>query len=536
LPEWLPAAIVAVAAAALVVVAFAFHPVGDYFTETDFYGEYAAGARAIQHGHLDWSRYGVIGPVYELTLAAVGSPTGDLFTAARLISIGSAVAILAVLAWAARRRCGVVAASWWVLLVAANASFFRYGYSACTDLLGAAFWTIAAAALLSSSSPRAWVVAGIAAALATLTRYNLAGIVPAGVVWLLAAPARPGRRWPGVATFASVFLVVVAPLGLAALVDGHPLGAGLLGNADYYLNEAPNVALESRYRSLDEAVPPEAATTSPARLVSRVLGGIPAHLAADAGTLLGWPVAALSLLGVAFLMAARRARVLLALLPFWGFTFLALAPVFYSDRYVLALVPVYVAPAALGLAKALGDGRLRAAAAAVAGLLVVGASVLGSFGLQRDVAASIPREALSAAETLRGVSRSGESVLARKPHVPTLAGLESVPFPDADSLGALAAFAHRSGARYLYYSWFELRLRPRFGFLLDTSATVPGLTPLHATTDKPSATYRIDEGFGATPPWWDDPSARRAIEARVNARMVPHRAEPLGAAPRRDVR
>ena len=40
--------------------AFVLHPVGDYYAESDFYGGYAAGARLIQSGHLDPSRYPVV--------------------------------------------------------------------------------------------------------------------------------------------------------------------------------------------------------------------------------------------------------------------------------------------------------------------------------------------------------------------------------------------------------------------------------------------------------------------------------------------
>ena len=54
--------VIAGLAAALLAMVFGPHRVGDYFTETDFYGAYAGGARMIQHGRLIPSRYGVIGP------------------------------------------------------------------------------------------------------------------------------------------------------------------------------------------------------------------------------------------------------------------------------------------------------------------------------------------------------------------------------------------------------------------------------------------------------------------------------------------
>src|SRR5436309_13053674 len=80
-------ALAGVLAIMLLAVALGPHRIGDYSTETDFYGAYADGARLIQHGHLDATRYGVIGPVYEVTLALAGLVVRDLFLAAELISV-----------------------------------------------------------------------------------------------------------------------------------------------------------------------------------------------------------------------------------------------------------------------------------------------------------------------------------------------------------------------------------------------------------------------------------------------------------------
>src|SRR5258706_10597996 len=56
---------------ALLAMELGPHRIGDYFTETDFYGGYADGARALQRGQLDPARYGVVGPVYDVALALV---------------------------------------------------------------------------------------------------------------------------------------------------------------------------------------------------------------------------------------------------------------------------------------------------------------------------------------------------------------------------------------------------------------------------------------------------------------------------------
>src|SRR5262245_11213512 len=159
-PAWaLPAAraVVAVTALALLVVAFAAHPLGDHFTESDFY-EYAAGGRAIARGSVDFSRYGVIGPVYEFLLAIptwLGIPA---FAFARLLSIASITTML--IAWLAivRRTLGGLAALVTVTLLAANPVLFRYGYSSTTDAPSLAFQSVAVAALLAGRGRAApWV-------------------------------------------------------------------------------------------------------------------------------------------------------------------------------------------------------------------------------------------------------------------------------------------------------------------------------------------------------------------------------------------
>src|SRR5262245_57725771 len=81
---------------ALLIFALGPHRIGDYFTETDFYGAYADGARMIQSGRLDPARYAVVGPIYEIALALVGFVVRDLLTAAELLSVIS----MTVGAWA----------------------------------------------------------------------------------------------------------------------------------------------------------------------------------------------------------------------------------------------------------------------------------------------------------------------------------------------------------------------------------------------------------------------------------------------------
>src|SRR5262245_2879606 len=157
---WRTAALVVVAVlgAALLAMALGPHTVGDYFTETDFYGGYAEGARALQHGHLDPSRYGVVGPGYEVALALAGLVVRDLLLAAELISVLSVVA--GVWLWVAliARRANARLAFATSLFLATNATLFRYGYSATTDAFAWALQALALALLLTGVRARdAWL-------------------------------------------------------------------------------------------------------------------------------------------------------------------------------------------------------------------------------------------------------------------------------------------------------------------------------------------------------------------------------------------
>ncbi|MBP8137380.1 MAG: glycosyltransferase family 39 protein, partial [Candidatus Eisenbacteria bacterium] len=176
------AGLVTIAAYAVAVLAIQMraHPVGDVFTETDFYGAYAEGARLIQHGKLDPSRYGVIGPVYEIALALAGAIFRDLYVAAQALSLAGMIVTL----WAWQRlwtvRANAATACAGLLLLVVNGQFLRWGYSVTTDAVALALQSLALLLLLGRTlTPRRAVTAGAVAALAFLTRYSAVALLPA---------------------------------------------------------------------------------------------------------------------------------------------------------------------------------------------------------------------------------------------------------------------------------------------------------------------------------------------------------------------
>lgn len=522
-------ALIALATAALGYVAFAHHPIGDYFTESDFYGAYAPGARMLYAGTLDVARYGVYGPVYECVLALFGLVTRDLFTAGRLIAVLSSAGTLALWFLLLSRRAGTVAGFWCVLLLVANPVFFRYGYSATTDAFSVFIMSASLFALLGTHGARAPLGSGLLAGVAILTRYNLVFLVPAAVLALLLPGVAPGgARRRAIRTWLLAAAAVVVPWTLFSLLHGHLPGEVLFTNYGFYAESAS----ARHVQDWTAAARDTAARVTFLETVQREGGGLLAqwaaaaldHLRRDLGTLIGWPLAALAAAGVAWTAIAGTWRRNAPLALMWAFAFLALVPVFYSDRYSLAVLPFYLSAAALGVTAVPGRGAPRAFGTAAAAILALWAAwglANASVGLQRRVARELPREVLEAGRLLRSLAPDGGGIVARKGHIGYYSGLDVVEFPRVDSLPALAAHARAAGADWLYYSWVEAQLRPEFSWFLDTTATFPGLERVHVSERWPGVTYRIGPEFGALPAWFADDTLRTVHALRGLVRVQP---------------
>jgi tetratricopeptide (TPR) repeat protein len=122
---------------------------------------------------------------------------------------------------------------------------------------------------------------------------------------------------------------------------------------------------------------------------------------------------------------------------------------------------------------------------------------------------------LECAATLRQLARPGDRVIARKWHISYHGGVVPVAFPFTNTFEELAAFAHRSRARWLYLSWPEAETRPQYAFLLDTSAVMPGLVPRKVTAPHPAVLYEIGPEFGRRPAWFDNDTLRAYHDANA---------------------
>lgn len=532
---------------AFAAVALAFilgpHQLGDYMTETDFYGAYAQGARMVQSGQLDPSRYGVIGPGYEIALALVGFIVRDLFFAAELLSFVSSIAVLALWFVLLRRRANAMTGFFAVLFIAVNAHFLRHAYSAATDTLAIALQAGALFALLApraarsghvplvappraapqreeapaaagaaapAPSDRRWLLAGILTALAFLTRYNAISLVPASLIAILAGATAAPHRLRAAALYCGGFLLVVGPWMLYSVTHGGSFALQLHHNIAYEVfAKARGIPWDDYQRTMQPQFHNlwDVIAKDPKAVFSRMLFNSWDHLRLDAIHLLTVPLAVAAFAGI---VIGRGDGALRRLWPLWltgALLFLTLVPVFYSERYSLALLPMYASLAALAfaspqLAFVLGSGRLWLKPLLAA--IPLTSLILASVKVQARMIDQLPIEVLTAAKTLRELRRPGDRVIARKSHIAYHGGVEPLAFPFADSLETLARFTHQHKVRWIYFSWPEAETRPGLWYLLDTAAVVPGLTPRVVTRPHPAVLYEVGEEFGIRPKWLEN--------------------------------
>lgn len=515
---------------ALLVVAGWHHPVGDYRGETDFYGGYVEGARAFQAGRLDPARYGVVGPLYDALLGLVAWAVRDFFVAGKLIAIASVAGTWILWRRLVASRLGDVAAFWATAFLVVNPVLLQSGYSVVSHGTGVFLQVASLALLLGASGASGLLLSGALAAAAALVRYPGLVLLPAAWLVLGLDERRAGAsRVRSALIHLAGFLLVAGPWTAFSLSRGVVPAQGIFGRADFYLSaEAPNPQDDPGAFSGAAGAPSTSLTTLVRRnfvaLAGRTAAGAATGRVRDARELLGLPVAALVLLGLAAALREGTWRRLAPLGAPWLLHAILLAPVYYNTQYALVLLPFYSALAGVAAAS-------RAWVPAVRGVPIqrlLGAAALAAatwvaIDGSRFAHGQLPVEVREAGRALARVAGPGDRVIARKGHIGYYSGLPVVAFPRVESVAELGTYCRAHGVRWIYYSWYEALLRPELHFLLDTTAAVPGLELVHLTDGKPSRLFRVGPGFGADPPWWGDAGERRLHVARGAVQVLPER-------------
>jgi tetratricopeptide (TPR) repeat protein len=466
---------------AVLAIALLAHRTPLYFVETDLVGEYIPAAEALSRGTIDASHYSFKGPGYPLLLAIAGRACGgDWFLAARVVSALATGAAAAFAGLLVARFAGLWIALFTLAGLMLNPTFLRYGVEAGTDAPAAALMLGATWAIVTSRSPFRVALAGLLAGLSIVTRWNAAFLVPVGALLLLARPRRVGAL---VLYLAFALLPSVAWGGACLWSAGHLLPDRNYLNVAYelYGRDLPWDQFEhrigARFHSLLDVL-----AYDPGHAAGRILWNLAVHFGRDLLDLV--PVWLGVLVPPGIVLAARRPSWRPALLHAAACA-VCLAPVFYSARFSLYLLPFLLAAAGVLLHAVIAacERRFPATArprhvVAIAGVIALGAS---GVVMARDLAARLadsPDEARAAGEWLRGHGLSGQSLMCRKPHAAWFARMEYRPMPMVASIVDLHRRAREARARYLMFSPIEVTQRPELAVLGDSAVKLPGLDPL----------------------------------------------------------
>jgi tetratricopeptide (TPR) repeat protein len=515
--------VIAAFAAALIAIIAGPHRIGDYFTETDFYGGYSEGARLIESGHLDPSRYGVVGPLYEIVLALAGLVVRNLFVAAEILSLLSTIAVVALAHSLIARRAGARVALFAVLFMVTNAWVFRYGYTTGTDAFAIALQVLALWLLLMRRDGAAVWLAGLAAAAAFLTRYNALYLLPAGLIAL----HLEHRGLRSMRNYTLAFFAPIVPWVAWCVTHGshfsfqlhHSIAYEVYARSQGMVWDEYQKKLQPQFHNLWDVI-----ARDPVAVFSRMGFNLFDHLRLDAVKLLGWPVALAALIGLVLAWVSGGLAPLAPLLVSGALLFLTLVPTFYAERYSLALMPLYAMFAGLcfGLPKFAFALRGRPIwIKSVLAALPLLFALDGSIRHQKRALAMLPVEVLQAARTLRSLAAPGDAVIARKPHLAFHAGVRGVAFPFTNTLPELADFAHRNHVRWLFVSWPEVETRPPYWHLLDTTGVMPGLRAVQTTKPHPSVLYEIGPEFGELPAWYTNDTLMTLHASRAHLLVFP---------------
>ena len=530
--SWIRAAtwaVIGIGAVALIYVAFALHKVGDYMIENDFYSGYVQGAKLFQSGQLDPIHYRVVGPVYDVLLGLVEWPVGDFVVAGKLIAIASVVGTWVLWAAAVRSRLGDAAAFWTTLFMSTNAVLFQVGHSLVSFGVALCAQSASLLFLARSRTSVGAVIAGLLAGVATLTRYPAVVLVPAAWLEFLVFDRTDWKHGARrVALHLLGFLLLVGPWVAFSMSRGHVPGEVLVQRADFYLSPAGSQNVQDMPGAFADSLP-EKDIASLESVVERDAWGFARHVVTNLGDhfrrdalqLLGWPVAVLVGLGVALCIIDGSWRTLTALCAPWLLFAILLAPVFYNPLYALPLVPFYLLVAGVGIASPrLGMAGAGLPLKALLGLVVAGLAVNTLVSTTRFAMTQYPVEVVAAGKALAGMASPADNVMARKGQIGYYSGRPVVAFPRVETLAELASYCSRNDVGWIYFSWYELMLRPEFAYLLDTTATVPGLRLVHRTERQPSSLFRIEPGFGQEPTWYADSRQKSIHVARATVQVL----------------
>ncbi|MGD8306118.1 MAG: glycosyltransferase family 39 protein [Ignavibacteria bacterium] len=491
----------------LTIVSVAYHKVGDYGVETDFFWGYVPEAKHFINGSVKIDAFR--GPLYPIVLGISTLITSDYFYSGMFIGIISATLSIILSFGLLKRIFSPAIAFFTILIVAANPIFVQYTYSAGTDM----FFNLLAVSTLffffreKELDYKFLVLAGIMAGLSYLTRYN--GVFLVGFVVVILFVNYRGIKWiqriKASLIFLGVFILTFSPWGFYCLSE----------KGSFFYNENyKNIAYElfgkgkvswdqfwfeqsSNYTSLFDVVSRDFTL-----FISTVIGNIGENFMLDMERLTGWHTGAFVILGLVLLIiskpwkriSTREIGYYLVNIFFFGLLLL----VFYSERFSLFLLPFYtllaVQPFFSSNFKFMK--KLPSTIAYLVPIILLTVTLSQSISFNGKRIDSGPQELLILRDWYEEnitENERGTKIAARKAHVAYYLDMEFSLIPMAKNYEELISQLKQSGVDYLYFSTMEAAMRRELQFLLNPNQNHPGLKPVVYFENPPAVLYKLTE-------------------------------------------
>jgi len=501
----------------LVIFGLAFHKVGAWGAESDFYTRYAPEAREFIRGTITADQFQ--GPLYPWTVGLIGIIIGDLFRSGVIISAISGALSLYFIFEITKTLFSPDVALLSTVLVAVNGVFIQYSYTVGTDMF---FAVLAFAGLYMLFrkpviSRLELAASALLVALACLVRYN--GIVflfaAALVILYRAVEVKGWTKYRAAAVFVLVFAVVTLPWAIYLKMKYGSF---------FYNENYQNVAYEvfakdqetweqfwfqfaGQFTGYWDVI-----MKSPGTFAWVVLKNIFTHLYYDAKWLADFWVGIPSIIGGVIFAFSHPDRRKVGLIFFFLSQFAVLLTVFYWNRFSLFLLPMYCIFFAL-LLKYLFT-RLANKKAAVMKLLnslaalAVILSFARAYSSNLENVRSDPTDIVLVRDWFHkhyGTRYDNARIASVSHNVSYLLGLEFHYFPMVDDYDSLIAVLKKDDVEFLYYGSAEIVYRPQFVYLLNIdTAAHPCLLPLCLTHKPPAVLYKVTDCTGGKPegaPW-----------------------------------
>ncbi len=478
-------------------------PVGDIGVETDFYGELVITAQKLYSGEFSVLNYPYKGPAYSFFLAPLYSVVrlfgANWYDAGIILNLLCGAIGLTLSYRLMQRFQPRIVAITGVVFLSLVYEFFFHTHKGSSDLLFFVLYLGSLSLLLTTEiSWRRLALSSLFAGIAFLTRYNgiilpVSAIIVLLSIWPVQSTIK--KRLTRALLYLSVFVVVVAPWYAVNFSQTGRLAS---------TKNLENIFVEEFYSPQQNVVSTSPAPTNllgvlrqdPVDFSVHYLKNIANHLAKDVMTTLGWPLGALSILGLILMIVKIRNRQLTTFLVLSALYFLAMCLVYHQPRFMFPLLPSYT----FGAAYLLWNWkwpRFWQIIPLLVFIVVAAGQIHTIIKGEQYYARRSPQWVIQTATALQEAwpktVHDQTRLLARKPHLPYYARMNWVPYPATfSSAGDFLKRAHELNVDLIAVSDFEMLYHRNKPWLMKLD-TVHGVTLIH--DDEHSRIYRLSADF-----------------------------------------